>query len=294
VNESYRTQADVIKTVHDMDVLKMAKANVTVLKQLEQCTDKLEDFNEYLESIKGYTDSIHRFETLFNENESKYHVLQEIRDFFNRYKGSIASVTTDADAALKNALGQLKESTVKEMHDVNNTFVELSENFKKVIKDEKETFQKFSSELRTQFDSQMKQLPQLNKQLEQIAAIPGHLDKLVDRIEKANAKYADNLKQTVEKSIKANQMGGSAVGVAGSSSIPSWMKVTAFCALIIIAATCVFNVYNQLFPSEEEKKPQTEQQTVQSIEPAQLAQPKVPTNIAPENNGQSQQAGEGN
>lgn len=48
VNESYRIQGDIIKAVHDMDVMKMAKANVRVLEELKECTDKLEQFNEYL------------------------------------------------------------------------------------------------------------------------------------------------------------------------------------------------------------------------------------------------------
>lgn len=35
VNESYKVQADIIQAVHDMDVMKMAKANVNVLKELQ-------------------------------------------------------------------------------------------------------------------------------------------------------------------------------------------------------------------------------------------------------------------
>ena len=58
VNESYAIQAEVIKAVHDMDVMKMAKVNISVLRELKECTDKLEDFNLYLGEIKGYTDSI--------------------------------------------------------------------------------------------------------------------------------------------------------------------------------------------------------------------------------------------
>ena len=55
VNESYRIQADIIQAVHDMDVMKMAKANVNVLHELKECTDKLQEFQCYLDSVKGYT-----------------------------------------------------------------------------------------------------------------------------------------------------------------------------------------------------------------------------------------------
>lgn len=266
VNASYKTQAEVIKAVHEMDVLKMAKANVMVLKQLEVCTDKLEDFNDYLDSVEGYTDAIHRFETLFNENEGKYHVLQEIRDFFNKYKGSIANVTTDADKAFSDSLRVLKESTQKEVNDVSNTFVDLSENFKKVIKDEQDTFQKFSADLRSQFDTQMKHLPQINKQLEQVAAIPQHIDKMLEKVEKANAKYADSLRKSVEEAIKAKSSGELVVsGAKSGGGMPTWMKIVAFCALIIIAASCVFNIAEKYWPIGQNDNATAHTSTEQSV-----------------------------
>ena len=76
VNQSYAIQADIIKAVHDMDVMKMAKANVKVLEELQQCTDKLEVFNQYLNDIEGYTQAIHHFETLFNEQADRIHILE--------------------------------------------------------------------------------------------------------------------------------------------------------------------------------------------------------------------------
>ena len=38
VNTSYAIQAEIISQIHDMDVVQMAKANVKVLKELQQCT----------------------------------------------------------------------------------------------------------------------------------------------------------------------------------------------------------------------------------------------------------------
>ena len=77
VNQSYRIQADIIKAVHDMDVMKMAKANVQVLKELKECTDKLEQFNAYLDDIHGYTDAIHTFTSQFESEANRLHVLEQ-------------------------------------------------------------------------------------------------------------------------------------------------------------------------------------------------------------------------
>ena len=79
VNDSYRIQADIIKTVHDMDVMKMAKANVKVLQELNLCTDKIALFNQYLNDIHGYTDAIHTFTSQFEVEANRLHVLEEIQ-----------------------------------------------------------------------------------------------------------------------------------------------------------------------------------------------------------------------
>ena len=101
VNESYAIQAEVIKTVHDMDVMKMAKVNINVLQELKECTCKLEDFNMYLDGIKGYTNAIHQFESLFKSEAERLHILEEIRDFFSRHKGEIAKSTDNKRIDIK-------------------------------------------------------------------------------------------------------------------------------------------------------------------------------------------------
>ena len=51
-------------------------------------------------------------------------------------------------------------------------FVEQSENFKDIIKEEQATFERISKEIATQFETQLGRLPLLNQQLEEIATIP--------------------------------------------------------------------------------------------------------------------------
>ncbi len=124
VNQSYAIQADIIKAVHDMDVMKMANANVRVLQELKECTDKLEAFNEYLDDIEGYTEAIHRFEAQFGEQADRLHILEEIRDFFNRHKSEIARTTADADKTLQESLENIKDSTAENVNELHNRFIQ--------------------------------------------------------------------------------------------------------------------------------------------------------------------------
>lgn len=250
VNESYAIQAEVIKTVHDMDVMKMAKVNINVLQELKECTCKLEDFNLYLDEIKGYTDAIHRFESMFKSEAERLHILEEIRDFFNRHKGEIAKDTGDADIALRDSLKTIKESTAANMTELNAKFVEQSENFKSIIKEEQETFKRISNEITTQFETQLKQMPLLKQQLEGISAIPEHLNILIEKIEESNKTLAQEITTSVQHAVsqlnkripevRENNKYSNTENQIVVQSMPNWMRISGWCALVIIALTSLF------------------------------------------------------
>lgn len=260
VNHSYAIQANIIKAVHDMDVMKMAKANVQVLKELKECTDKLEAFNEYLDNVEGYTKAIHRFESQFGEQADRLHILEEIRDFFRRHKSEIAKTTADADKTLQESLEQIKESTSENVNEMQKRFVEQSEHFKKILEDENDSFERFMTQMNAQFSVQMSHMPQLAKQLEEISSIPVRLDKLIDKVEKSNTKLASDISFALNQSIQTSQMMALPTGngdtVITGSSMPSWMKWTAVSALIIIASACIFNVVVYFFPKQTPVQPQ--------------------------------------
>lgn len=254
VNQSYAIQAEIIKAVHDMDVMKMANANVRVLQELKECTDKLEAFNDYLDDIEGYTSAIHRFEAQFGEQADRLHILEEIRDFFRRHKSEIAKTTADADKTLQDSLENIKESTSENVNEMQKRFVEQSEHFKKILEDEKDAFERFITQMNAQFSAQMSNMPQLAKQLEEISSIPVRLDKLIDKVEKSNTKLASDisfaLKQSMQTAKVTAQLSSDGGTVIAGPSMPSWMKWTAISALVIIAAACIFNVVVYFFPKE--------------------------------------------
>lgn len=283
VNQSYAIQADIIKAVHDMDVMKMAKANVRVLQELKECTDKLEAFNEYLNDIEGYTEAIHRFEAQFGEQADRLHVLEEIRDFFRRHKSEIAKTTADADNVLQKALGDIEKSTSENVNEMQKRFVEQSEHFKKILEDEKEAFERFMTQMNAQFSAQMSHMPQLAKQLEEISSIPVRLDKLIDKMEKSNAKLASDISFALKQSMQTNKVTAHISGeegtiIATGESMPSWMKWTVISALVIITVACIFNVVVYFFPKETQSH--TQPAYIESVQSADLSAPVVPDTVA--------------
>lgn len=269
VNESYRIQADIIQAVHDMDVMKMATANVRVLQELNGCTDKLEEFNQYLNDIHGYTDAIHRFTTQFESEANRLHVLEEIQQFFMRHKAEIARETGEADVELRRALSEIRESANSGALELNNVLVQQSEQFKEIIKEEKDSFERISSDMKAMFSSQINQFPTLENQLAEISKIPERLDRLINKIEESNNTLSSKINTEIRNAIgeiKAN--GGYAVKIEPENSsrfIPKWMKWTIVVSLIVIAVTCLSNTILNLFFNETDLTEQTQSLQEQEI-----------------------------
>lgn len=249
VNESYRIQGDIIQAVHDMDVVRMARANVRVLHELQGCTDRLEVFNQYLDDIHGYTDAIHTFTTQFEKEANRLHVLEEIRDYFTRHQAEIARSSADADVALQEALKTLRRNATKNTNELNNTFVKQAEEFKTILEDERKSFEQINQELCNRFSSQLNQIPMLEKQLAEIAGIPAKLDRLIERMERANSQLASQVSGTMTRTAKDMMASVSSHGEDSPRKavqiLPGWMKWTIVVSSILIAIACLSNaVYN--------------------------------------------------
>jgi len=256
VNESYRIQGDIIKAVHDMDVMKMAKANVRVLEELKECTDKLELFNLYLDDIHGYTDAIHTFTTQFEQEANRLHVLEEIRNYFTRHKAEIAKDSADVDIALRSSLKTLKETAGANAKELNSTLVQQAQDFKQILREEKESFEKVNNEIKAQFGVQLSQIPMLEKKLGEISEIPSKLDKLIDRIERSNNALTSNIKTAMSQSMKHHDYGGleeERYLYSESQNFPNWMKWTVLTSILVIAVTIVFYVTFNVWEKLSEK-----------------------------------------
>ena len=230
VNESYKVQADIIQAVHDMDVMKMAKANVNVLKELQGCTEKLEDFQYYLNSVKGYTTAIEKFNEQFFAESDRLHVLEEIRDFFTRNKAEIAKNLTDETDALKTALKTLQNTSVTNMAEL-----------EKVLTDEVDTFKTINKQLLDQFTSQLEAFPKINKNLEAISQIPSALTTLASKIEKNNSIAIEKINKKVERIefLATTTPDGS----RKEASFPVWGKLLLVMCAIMFFVSSLFMGY---------------------------------------------------
>lgn len=264
VNESYRIQGDIIKAVHDMDVMKMAKANVRVLEELKECTDKLEQFNKYLNDIHGYTDAIHTFTTQFEQEANRLHVLEEIQQYFSRHKAEIAKDAADSDVALRDALRSLRESSESNSKELNSMFVQQAEDFKRILKEEKESFERVNQDLQAQFSSKLNEIPMLEQKLSAVAEIPQKIDEMIYRLEQSNSQLYSNFilstRETLLQFAKASKDNGEKVLETPNQTSRQTSWIVVVCS-ILIAIACIANtIHNIWFVEKSNQVPLVENQ----------------------------------
>lgn len=242
VNDAYKTSAKVVETVQGMDFMKMAKANVKVLTEFQNCSDQLEAFMKNLNAMQDFI-------PLFQQESERLQVLESIRDYFDRHKGEVVKDTADTDKALKDALQSMKEGTTSNINELNTALVKQAEDFKKIVEEEKSifeklvveekiSFEKLNKEIQQQFTDQMRQLPTVASRLSDIAGIPSKLDKLIAKMEKSNASMVKEVKEYVE-GIPVDGNGGGNV----TRTFPQWMKWVIVVSLVLIAFASMTNAF---------------------------------------------------
>lgn len=263
INGAYSTQADIIKTIQQMNVTRMATANVKVLNALSDCTDKLEQFNVYLNSIEGYTNEIEAFRQQLSSEANMVYLLMEMKDtlasiknFFrtelgeiDQRKQAIRNSVDNVDTYVNEALEKLKSSSVTSVDDLKKAIDDQSEGLKKFLDQEKQMLQDMSQEVRNEFDRQISQIPNLAKRLEDITKVPSQLESLSGSIAESNRKLVTGITQanqnmTSEIKHALKSLDYSSSGKGGGSAkifIPMWMKVAVIALLTIIAGASVAN-----------------------------------------------------
>lgn len=263
INGAYSTQADIIKTIQQMNVTRMATANVKVLNALSDCTDKLEQFNVYLNSIQGYTNEIEAFRQQLSSEANMVYLLMELKDtlasiknFFrtelgeiDQRKQAIGKSVDNVDEYVKRALERLKTSSSTSVDDLKKAIDDQSEGLQTFLDQEKQMLQDMSQEVRNEFDRQISQIPNLAKRLEDITKVPSQLESLSGSIAESNRKLVNGITQAnqnmtneIKHALKSLDYSSSGNGGGPARiALPMWMKVAVVALLTIIASATVAN-----------------------------------------------------
>lgn len=271
INKSYSIQADIVETIRNMDVEKMAQANIHVLEALNKSTDKLAQFNGYLDSIHGYTTEIESFRQQLQSEGNVVELMRNmidttegIRNFFreetsqiNQRKQVVAQAVDSLDNSLESALAKLSNASTSQIDDIKNGIMEQTDGLQKSLEEEEKMLKDMIETVRQGFQQKLSDIPSLTERLQDITKIPAQLTKLSSEIKDSNNNLVKSLDRSNKELVqqmnsafgrlqmsKGSEKPGS-VGIVGSTKVvmPTWLKASIVTLLVIIAGASVATTY---------------------------------------------------
>ena len=211
VEDSYESQLELMQAIQQLDVRRMATANVSVLRELQACTPQLERFCQYLSNVNEYISRVNTLNDSINSQMERTQLIermgtffeQEVRDIEQR-RVAISQAVGVVDDRLQQALVALRENAEGSMQSMNEALVRKQDVFNRALDEQQEIFRRkiqengdLLDELRKledvifainrqseMLDSELKSLNMLKSKIEEMAANQNRkMDDLITAVE---------------------------------------------------------------------------------------------------------------
>jgi len=214
VNESYRNQAEILKTINQLKIKDIATANIDVYDKLKNCTDEIGLLGTYLENVKTYMETI-------NQSISKVGIYfyKEIEQIDER-KGVINKAVGKIDNELQILISTIKKNAENQIDDLRKSTVRQSESLKQAIEQQHESLNK-----------KLQETSVIVSELKNLTSLRTSMDHLVQATSSQNAKL-DNLARSI------SELAGMKTGTGGFF-IPQRMKIILITGFCIISVSCL-------------------------------------------------------
>ena len=197
VGDVYESQIEILEKIENIDVHKMAVANVKVLTALDGTMGSLERFSQYMDNVTQYLATVKALNDKLDEHLERTETLGIVSDFYKKQmkeielrQDAIKSAVLSVDDVMKSALATLKSNSEQGLMSMQEAFV-----------GQMLTMQSMISKQTEELTRQMNQMPLITKKLEEISAIPAKLDKLIERVESSNNSLVKRIADSLYNSL---------------------------------------------------------------------------------------------
>lgn len=261
-NQSHQDQLKLMQLVETMDVTRMAKANISVLRELQKNAQEFEKFNQYLHNVTGYLEKVQTLSSEINEHLNRTKAIEDMGIFFkdeiqqiDARKGAISKSIGVVDITLQNALCKLQDSAEQQLNEFIKLSVNQHEKFSKTVEQQQEAmsyaiveqqakFNKTIGEQKSLLEHKVEETSLLIEELKNISAVKISMSVIERATTEQNSRIAD-LASAIEKLAQAKAYTSADRSVSspiiGMPEIPKLLKVSVIFAMcIVIIAGVIF------------------------------------------------------
>lgn len=186
VTDSSEQQIELISLIKDIDIKRVAQANIIVLKELKDCTDEIEKFNIYLNNVAGYIEAVNNLNGNINEHLNRTKAIEEMGVFFKQEIEQVAKrekyineVVANIDNTLRKTFDQLLENTKKGVTELQNNSINEFNSLLNYYKEQKEEFSKKLNEQKEELLTRSKEFTDLIKEIQNLSGTKVAMEELV-------------------------------------------------------------------------------------------------------------------
>jgi metal-responsive CopG/Arc/MetJ family transcriptional regulator len=225
VNESYRTQADLIQAINKLRINEIASANIEVYDKLKNSTNEIGVFAQYLQNTNEYLKTIQALNHKLDDYEKRTQVIENAGRFFSKNEKWLAENFDAANLEVKAALERFKDQT-------GESLIKLQESLNVQILDYDGIVQQQQIVLKGKLQETSKLVEEL-KNLTHIKQSITHFEKATNR---QNIKI-DELAKEIRALAYAKTEGKSIKQII---QLPKWVKVLIISGSSLFLISCLF------------------------------------------------------
>lgn len=204
VVESSKEQTELISLIKDIDIKRVAQANITVLKELKECTGEIAVFNRYLHNVSEYLTAVNELNGNINEHLNRTHAIEQMGEFFEREINQVQAreqyinqVVANVDNVLRRTVESLEESTRERITALRNNSVSEFDALLQHYAQQKTEFERQLQEQREEFAARSEETITLMKEIKNLAEVKSVMSQVLEATKNQTAaieRLANSLK----------------------------------------------------------------------------------------------------
>ena len=267
VRNTSTEQVELINLIKDIDIRRVAQANVIVLKELKECTGELSQFTGYIHNVSNYLAAVNALNNSINEHLNRTAAIEKMGTFFEKEINQVSAreqyinqVVANVDDTLKKTfesltlntqkgIAELQNSSIEEFDNVTKTMEAQQQQFREqlqiqrelyadALKSERESFLEYLREQRKSISEKSSEVTSIVNEIHNLADTKKSLDTLIT-IAKEQSTRIGSLASTLESGVGLNGAPNT-----GKTKIPVFYRIVFASVTALMILSVGFNAYS--------------------------------------------------
>lgn len=227
LNSTTVDQKELIESLQQINITKVAKANVDVYDKLKDCTEEIGNLTSFLHNSHSYLQEVKELNSQLDKDDRRSKSFERMADFFEKEINQIK----ERKAIIAAAVDKVDDKTHQALDKMESSSKDQFASFNAYLDKQTEDLKKRSTEIGAIVD-ELKRLAPLEKVVSQ----------LEHNTKEQNAKM-NELMKTIENLAKAKADGGSGTILPWFSMIPLWVKILMGIGGVVFFVMCIMLIF---------------------------------------------------